>query len=63
MLLLWKGTREEHVVAEARGGGLSIDNLRPVCKHCNWAMQTKNMLEWMWHQGFAVPMDICVSVM
>ena len=48
-----------HVVAEARGGGLSIENLRPVCKHCNWSMQTNNMLEWMWRQGFPVPMEIC----
>ena len=32
-----------HVVAEAKGGELNIDNLRPICESCNKSMGTRNM--------------------
>ena len=32
-----------HVVAEANGGTISIDNLRPICKSCNCSMGTNNL--------------------
>jgi len=34
-----------HVVAEANGGKVSIDNLRPICASCNLSMRTMNMHE------------------
>jgi ankyrin repeat protein len=32
-----------HVVAEAKGGDITINNLRPICHDCNLAMGSKNM--------------------
>jgi hypothetical protein len=32
-----------HVLAEANGGTINIDNLRPVCGGCNSSMGTQNM--------------------
>lgn len=32
-----------HVVAEARGGEMSVENLRPVCATCNLSMGSENM--------------------
>ena len=34
-----------HVVAEAKGGTLHIDNLRPICPTCNRSMGTTNLEE------------------
>jgi hypothetical protein len=34
-----------HVIAEAKGGDMTITNLRPICAHCNLAMGTKSMNE------------------
>jgi hypothetical protein len=34
-----------HVIAESRGGDLTINNLRPICAECNGAMTTKSMNE------------------
>jgi 5-methylcytosine-specific restriction endonuclease McrA len=34
-----------HVVAEANGGSLLIENLRPICDKCNIAMGTQDMRE------------------
>jgi len=31
-----------HDIAEAKGGGLNIDNLFPVCSLCNQSMGTKS---------------------
>lgn len=36
-----------HVQAEANGGKITIDNLRPVCGMCNSSMGTKNMIDFM----------------
>ena len=35
-----------HVVAEAKGGPLTVDNLRPICRGCNGAMGTVSMEEY-----------------
>lgn len=32
-----------HVIAEANGGSLEINNLRPICQNCNSSMRTMNM--------------------
>jgi len=32
-----------HVIAEAKGGELTLDNLRPICKGCNSGMGTMSM--------------------
>lgn len=36
-----------HIIAAAKGGPDSIDNLRPVCKGCNRSMGTRNMDEYI----------------
>lgn len=36
-----------HVVAEKNGGGMEIENLRPICKNCNSSMRTTDMHEFM----------------
>ena len=35
-----------HVEAEANGGDLSIDNLRPICNSCNLGMKTMNLFDY-----------------
>ena len=32
-----------HIIAEANGGTLDIDNLKPICESCNKSMKTTNM--------------------
>ena len=34
-----------HVVAEAKGGKTTLNNLRPICSTCNLSMRTMNMFE------------------
>lgn len=41
-----------HVQAEAKGGKLSINNLRPICGVCNRSMGTENMNKFMKRTGF-----------
>ena len=41
-----------HVIAEANGGKLSIDNLKPVCSACNLSMGTENMDDFKGRCGF-----------
>jgi 5-methylcytosine-specific restriction endonuclease McrA len=36
-----------HIVAEACGGDVSVDNLRPICQNCNSSMGTMNMNDFM----------------
>jgi hypothetical protein len=38
-----------HVVSEADGGALAIDNLRPICDKCNNDMGTENMFQFAKH--------------
>jgi len=42
-----------HVVAEARGGTTTVENLRPICAPCNLSMGTMNMLEYQRTFGLA----------
>ena len=37
-----------HVLAEAHGGTLNINNLRPICAICNNSMGTVSMKEYAW---------------
>lgn len=41
-----------HVVSEANGGNLNIDNLRPICATCNFAMGTTNMKDYVTKYGY-----------
>lgn len=36
-----------HVVSEASGGDVCVDNLRPICQNCNSSMGVMNMNEFM----------------
>ena len=35
-----------HILAEANGGLVTLDNLRPICTDCNVAMGTENMKDY-----------------
>jgi len=41
-----------HITAEKNGGTLELNNLRPICKHCNTSMGTENMDDFMKKYGF-----------
>ena len=41
-----------HVIAEASGGKLSIENLKPICSACNLSMGTENMDDFKARCGF-----------
>lgn len=41
-----------HVIAEANGGTITVDNLRPICKACNVSMGTENLNEFKIRCGF-----------
>lgn len=41
-----------HIIAEAMGGELKVDNLKPICQSCNSYMGTTNMDEFMKKYGF-----------
>lgn len=41
-----------HVIAEANGGKMSIDNLKPICSACNLSMGTENMDDFKGRCGF-----------
>ena len=41
-----------HIVAEAVGGELKVDNLKPICQSCNSSMGTTNMDEFISKYGF-----------
>lgn len=36
-----------HVIPHARGGSLSVENLRPICQSCNLSMGTRTMIEFI----------------
>jgi hypothetical protein len=42
-----------HVVAEARGGAVTLQNLRPVCTLCNSSMGKTDMHTFMARHGFS----------
>lgn len=41
-----------HIISEAEGGELKVDNLKPICQSCNSSMGTTNMDEFMKKYGF-----------
>jgi hypothetical protein len=41
-----------HVIAEAKGGKPTVDNLRPICKACNLSMGTEDLFEFRKKCGF-----------
>ena len=41
-----------HVIAEANGGSMTVDNLRPICAACNLSMKTENLDEFKKRCGF-----------
>ena len=41
-----------HVLAEAKGGQLSVDNLRPICGGCNRSMGSENLEDFKRRCGF-----------
>lgn len=36
-----------HVIAESRGGQITVDNLRPICQNCNSSMGSENMMDFI----------------
>jgi hypothetical protein len=36
-----------HIISEANGGEIKLDNLRPICQSCNSSMGTVNMDEFI----------------
>ena len=41
-----------HVLSEANGGTLNMDNLRPVCASCNYSMGTMSMKDYVIKYGY-----------
>ena len=41
-----------HVLSEAHGGTLEINNLRPICSVCNKSMGSRNMLDFVKQYGY-----------
>ena len=46
-----------HVIAESQGGATILENLRPICTHCNRSMGTMSMAEFMRSFNNFTPMD------
>lgn len=42
-----------HVLAEANGGSMTVDNLRPICAACNLSMKTENLDDFKKRCGFS----------
>jgi 5-methylcytosine-specific restriction endonuclease McrA len=42
----------DHILPVSRGGGLSADNILPVCKPCNSSKRDKYFGEWYPKQSF-----------
>jgi 5-methylcytosine-specific restriction endonuclease McrA len=43
-----------HVISEAKGGTLEINNLRPICGTCNRSMGTRNMVDYVKMYGYYI---------
>ena len=43
-----------HVLSEAQGGTLEINNLRPICSVCNKSMGSKNMIDYVKQYGYYI---------
>jgi 5-methylcytosine-specific restriction endonuclease McrA len=43
-----------HVLSEAMGGTLEINNLRPICSVCNKSMGSRNMIDYVKQYGYYI---------
>ena len=43
-----------HVLSEAQGGTLEINNLRPICSVCNKSMGARNMVDFVKQYGYYI---------
>ncbi len=43
-----------HIIAKAKGGRNTVDNLRPICKDCNLGMGTTNMIDYIKEHEFYI---------
>ena len=43
-----------HVLSEAQGGTLEINNLRPICSVCNKSMGSRNMFDFLKTYGYYI---------
>ena len=43
-----------HVLSEAHGGTLEINNLRPICSVCNKSMGARNMIDFVKQYGYYI---------
>jgi 5-methylcytosine-specific restriction endonuclease McrA len=41
-----------HIIADANGGGIELENLKPICGACNKSMKTNNMEDFMNKWGY-----------
>lgn len=46
-----------HVIPEAKGGPMTVENMRPICNNCNASMGTQDMSTFMTHLTSTAPMD------
>jgi hypothetical protein len=51
-----------HVLSEANGGKLSVENLRPICVGCNLSMGTENMASFKERCGFGSAETLGITV-
>jgi len=56
-----------HVQADANGGSMDLNNLRPICQSCNNSMGTRNMAEFMESSGLGTlsgpsPMQVDINL-
>jgi len=51
-----------HVISEANGGRITVDNLRPICALCNTSMGRTNMIAFMEDHHLSAK-KVCCCVM
>lgn len=51
-----------HVLSEANGGKLSVENLRPICVGCNLSMGTENMASFKERCGFGSAESLKITI-
>lgn len=51
-----------HIISEFNGGGITVNNLKPICANCNLSMGTRNMDEFIATHGLHEDDDKVVNV-
>lgn len=51
----YKGWHCSHVIAKAKGGSNTLENLRPCCAHCNLSMGNQNMYAYIQNKNLKGP--------